>query len=58
MTIRIVVREDDATMSVNCGSLVQSYCKTFDIEAPELEKFLRQAEGYVARTVTGAEILP
>lgn len=55
--IRITVTTDDAAMSANVGGIVLTTHKSFDIEAPELEAFLRQPLGdYVQRQPTAWEL--
>lgn len=64
--IRVAVQTSDAGMAVNVVGHVQMEVKTFDIEAPELERYLRDYEDarkrgeatYWSRCVTGIEILP
>lgn len=59
MTIRIIVRQSDEGAARHVGGPVQTRHKTFDVELPELEQFLR-AEGqpdYTSREVIGVEIL-
>jgi hypothetical protein len=50
MTLRVIVRTDDAGMPANVGGSVLSEFKTFDIDVPELESFLRE---YTDRSKTG-----
>lgn len=58
MTIRIIVRTDDAGMACNVGGGVHSEFRTFDIEAPEIENFLGQSLGtYAQRQIVGVENL-
>ena len=57
--IRVVVQTCDAGMAANVGGSVHSSIRTFDVEAPELERWLRQDSGvYVHRQVTGVECIP
>lgn len=57
--IRIVVQIADAAMAANVGGPVQTWCKTFDVEAPELEAVLRdQSSKYREAHVIGVEVLP
>jgi hypothetical protein len=65
MTLRIIVRTDDAGMASNVGGSVLSEFKTFDIDAPELEAFLREYTGrsktgtcFWHRQVIGVDVLP
>lgn len=60
MTLRIIVRTDDAWMPVQIGGTVQTIIKTFDIEAPVVEGYLREVLGqsYTQRQVIGVEIIP
>ncbi len=63
MTIRILVRTDDAGMAANCGGAVETRYKTFDVELPEVERFLREVTDnklmqYTARQIVGWELLP
>lgn len=60
--LRIVVRTDDAAMAANVGGAVKTEYRTFEIEAPELEAFLREPTGknwsYVERQAIGIELPP
>jgi len=59
MTIRIIVRDCDEGAARHVGGPVQTRIKSFDVELPELEQFLR-AEGqpdYISRQVMGVELL-
>jgi hypothetical protein len=62
MTLRIVCREDDAGMAANVGGSVLTTLKTFDIEHPELEAWLREQHApgmkYWHRQIVGVEIVP
>ena len=56
--IRITVTTDDASMAANVGGNVLTTHKSFDIEAPELEAFLRNGtDEYVHRQPTAWEIV-
>ena len=67
--LRIVVQTSDAGMAVNVGGHVEVEVKTFDINAPELEEFLREyadaqtkarnstSSIYWSRSVIGVEIV-
>lgn len=62
--IRIIVKDDDAGMAANIGGTVLSYVKSFEVELPELEKFLREywdaspsAKSYWHRQVIGIELV-
>jgi hypothetical protein len=58
MTLRLIVRTDDAAMASNVGGAVLSEYTTFDIEAPEVESFLRVSQGtYGHRQIIGIEIV-
>jgi len=64
--LRVVVETCDASMYLNTGKgNVDRSLKTFDIEAPQLEAFLRmfsdltvEAQRYWHRRVIGIEVLP
>lgn len=54
--IRVVVQTNDAGMAANVGGSVHTTIRTFDIEAPELEAYLREPMGtYAHRQVLGVE---
>ena len=55
--IRIVVQTQDFGAAAHCdgAKAVVSY-DTFDIEAPELEAFLRQRREYGSAQIIGAEL--
>ena len=57
--IRIVVQVADSAMAAHIGGPVQTWCKTFDVEAPDLEAFM-QPDGHTFRDkyVVGVEFLP
>ena len=55
--IRIIVQTDDAQMAANVGGAVHTTMDTFDIEATELERFMRQKmPSLVYRNIIGAEL--
>lgn len=61
--IRIIVQTDDAGMAANCGGSVDTKFRTFDVDLPEVEAFLREPNGvgvwrYAHRQVKGVEVLP
>ncbi len=57
--IRIVVQVADAAMAANVGGPVQTWCKTFDVDVPDLEYFLSAADSpYREKHVVGVEVLP
>lgn len=59
--LRIVVQTDDASMAANVGGKVETKFRTFDIDAPELEAFLREPEGkkwqFTQRQAVGIEVI-
>jgi hypothetical protein len=57
--IRIVVQVADASMAANVGGPVQTWCRTFDVEAPDLEAFMQpDGNAYREKHVVGVEFLP
>jgi len=59
--IRVLVRTDDAAMASNVGGSVETTFRTFDIDAPDLESFLREPDKwtgtkYAHRQVVGVEL--
>lgn len=57
--LRLVVRTNDATHAVHAGGPVETFFKTFDIEASDLEAYLRKTLGaHVHSEVIGVEVLP
>jgi hypothetical protein len=60
--IRIVVQEAEAGMAANVGGPVQIKYRTFDVNLPELEAYLREPKEqkltYTDRQVSGVELLP
>lgn len=59
MTLRVIVCESDAEAAAHVGGPVHVAYRTFDIEAPELEAFIRAPRGsFMNRQVSGVEILP
>ena len=61
MSITIIVRTDAASMAAHVGGAVETTLRTFTIEAPELEAFLREPKDknweYTIRQVIGIEEL-
>jgi hypothetical protein len=55
--IRITVRTDDAGMvaAVGGGAVLTQY-KSFDVEAPALEAFLRVNDNYTQRQIVSYEV--
>lgn len=57
--IRLVMRQDDMGHAANSGGPVVTEYKTFDIEAPQVETWLRENSGlYMQRQLVGIEVLP
>lgn len=58
--IRLIVRAKDAGAAAHVGGPVDIDYRTFDVEAPALEAFLRGADptAYTHRHVVGVEVLP
>lgn len=57
--IRIVVQRSEAGMAANVGGPVHTSVKTFDLDAPEFEAYMRAERGtYEDKMVVGVEILP
>jgi len=56
--IRLICRESDVGAAANvCGPVNVTY-KTFDLDLPEVEAWLRKTEMYIAREMVAAELLP
>ena len=59
--IRVIVRTADANMAANVGGPVHVYHRTFDLEAPELEEYLREPNKlealYIDRAAIGVEVI-
>lgn len=60
--LRIVVRTDNAGMAANVGGAVHTEYRTFDVDLPEIEEFLREPGAkrmtYTQRQVVGIELKP
>lgn len=54
--IRLVVRTDDAGMAANVGGNVDTSYKTFDVDLPEVEAFLRDKGKYMHIRLVGCEL--
>jgi hypothetical protein len=59
--MRIIVRSDYAGMAVNIGGAVETEFKTFDVDLPEVEQYLRAVKDnpkdvYSQRQVAGVEL--
>jgi hypothetical protein len=56
--VRIICTESDAAMAANVGGPVTQRMKSFDVDIPELEKWLKDRPStYMERTFTGLELL-
>lgn len=56
--IRIIVKTDSAGMACNIGGSVHQEFRTFDIEAPEFDKFMQEKlDGLSQRFIIGAEVV-
>lgn len=59
--IRIIVRTDDAGMACNVGGAVETTFRTFELDIPALEAFLREPKAkdwqYTQRQAVGIELL-
>ena len=56
--MKILVRVDNAGMATNVGGSVETTYKTFDVELPDVEQYLRDARGtYSHANVIGVELL-
>ena len=60
--IRVIVETCDAGMAANVGGSAETTFRTFDVDLPALEAFLREPEGppkwsYSHRQVKGVEVL-
>lgn len=57
--IRLIMREDDMGHAANAGGPVVTQFKTFDVDLPAVEEWLRQSSGiYSQRQLAGIELLP
>jgi hypothetical protein len=61
MPLRIIVCDVDSGYACNVGGPVAVNYRTFDIDAPEVEAFLREPSekkwSYSQRTISGVEVL-
>jgi hypothetical protein len=55
MSVRLIVRRDNAGMAVNVGGAVLTEYRTYDIEHPELERYLTELDALSHAQVCGAE---
>lgn len=56
--VRLILRESDVLDAVNAqGPVIITY-KTFDVDLPEVEEWLRSSNGYKRRELIAAESLP
>lgn len=58
--IRLIIRTQSAGMAANvAGAKAEIDFKTFDVEIPEVESYLREAEkwDYTNRQIIGVELL-
>ncbi len=55
--IRLIVQTDDAGMAANVGGSVHTDFRSFDLNHPVLEAFLRESGTYVVRRLVGCELL-
>lgn len=57
--IRLVMRQDDMGHAANAGGPIVTEYKTFDVDIPQLELWLRENGGiYMQRQLAGIELLP
>ena len=57
MSLRIIVRFDDAGMAANVGGSVYTEFKTFDVDAREVEEFLAKHNGSLQHAhIVGVEV--
>lgn len=56
--IRVIVRTCNAEMAAHVGGDVATEFRTFDLDAPALESFLRETVQYGHRGAIGVECLP
>ena len=55
--LRVIVRIDDAGMATNVGGSVETIYRTFDIEAPEVERLLLEPKhDFLHRQIVGVEL--
>lgn len=54
--IRLIVREDNCGMAANVGGDVHTTYKTFDVDLPDLEAYLRVKETWTERRLIGVEL--
>lgn len=59
MALRIIVATTDAARAAHVGGPIEVKYKTFDIEAPEVERFLKSGKpnNFWDRTIVGVEVL-
>lgn len=62
MTLRLIVRTDDGNMAAQIGGGVLVQYRTFDVDLPEVEAFLRaggsnSGNDYSFRQLVGAEVV-
>jgi len=59
MTLRVIVRTFDASAAAHVNAPVEQGLQTFDIEAAELEAFMRANKPqFGGREIIGVELLP
>lgn len=58
MALRVIITTSDATVAAHVGGSVNVTHKTFDIEAPEVEAFMREGMNeFSNRVIVGVEII-
>lgn len=58
MALRVIVTTSDATAAAHVGGPVNVTHKTFDIEAPEVEAFMRESmNDFCNRVLVGVEVI-
>lgn len=57
--IRLIIRTDDATTAAHVSGPVHVTYRTFDVDLPEVERFLAQYanQGLIERHLVGAELI-
>lgn len=54
--IRIIVCNADHNVAAHVGGPVHVQYRTFEIDAPEVERYLASAPQYIERSVVGVEV--
>lgn len=57
MSLRIICMDHEFGAAANIGGPTHTAYKTFDVEAPAIEEWLREQAAYCQRSIVGVELV-